>query len=160
VPFGSLHLTDGYFASQRRAAAAGFGVHAGTVDGVALCRMSNRAIRGQCRLPKYLNSDNDPLYKFHQWQANLQILEVTEVKIVPYIPCLIPSWKGSFGSIRREYLDHTMFWPTVDLENKLLDFRNHYNHHRTLHSRKGPASQPYHNWWSRLECSCRRPGWE
>jgi hypothetical protein len=57
--------------------------------------MSNRAIRGQCRLPKYLNSDNDPLYKFHEWQANPQILEVTEVKIVPYIPCLIPSWKGS-----------------------------------------------------------------
>jgi putative transposase len=35
----------------------GFGVHAGTVDGVALCRMFNRAIRGQCRLPN-VNSQN------------------------------------------------------------------------------------------------------
>ncbi len=33
----------------------GFGVHAGTVDGVALCRMFNRAIRGQRWLPDYLN---------------------------------------------------------------------------------------------------------
>ena len=32
----------------------GFGVHAGTVDGVALCRMFNRAIRGHRWLPKYL----------------------------------------------------------------------------------------------------------
>ena len=40
----------------------GFGVHAGTVDGVALCRMFNRAIRGQSWLPKYLSSDHDPLY--------------------------------------------------------------------------------------------------
>ena len=73
----------------------GFGVHAGTVDGVALCRMFNRAIRGQGWLPKYLSSDHDPLYKFHQWQANLRILEVTKIKTVPTFPCRIPSWKGS-----------------------------------------------------------------
>ena len=30
----------------------GFGVHAGTVDGVALCRMFNRAIRGQSWMPQ------------------------------------------------------------------------------------------------------------
>src|SRR5207249_8012612 len=53
----------------------GFGVHAGTVDGAALCRMFNRAIRGQRWMPKYLSSDNDPLYRFHQWQANLRILD-------------------------------------------------------------------------------------
>jgi transposase InsO family protein len=56
----------------------GFGVHAGTVDGVALCRMFNRAIRGQRRLPNSLSSDNDPLYRFHQWLANLRILNVTD----------------------------------------------------------------------------------
>src|SRR5271157_4564577 len=64
----------------------GFAVHAGTVDGVALCRMFNRAIRGHRWLPKYLSSDNDPLYRFHQWQANLRILEVTEIKSIPYVP--------------------------------------------------------------------------
>jgi hypothetical protein len=44
----------------------GFGVHAGTVDGASLCRMFNRAIRGQLWMPNYLSSDNDPLYRFHQ----------------------------------------------------------------------------------------------
>src|SRR5262245_27480258 len=42
------------------------GVHRGIVDGVALCRMFNRAIGGTA-LPKYLSSDHDPLYRFHQW---------------------------------------------------------------------------------------------
>ena len=63
----------------------GFGVHRGIVDGVALCRMFRQAIRGQ-GLPKYLSSDHDPLYRFHQWQANLRVLEVTEIKTVPYVP--------------------------------------------------------------------------
>jgi transposase InsO family protein len=45
----------------------GFGVHAGTIDGAALCRMFNRAIRGQIWMPNFLSSDNDALYRFHQW---------------------------------------------------------------------------------------------
>ena len=84
----------------------GFGVHAGTVDGVALCRMFNRAIRGQRWLPKYLSSDHDPLYKFHQWQANLRILEVTEIKTVPQSH---PFAERLIGTIRREYSDHMLF---------------------------------------------------
>ena len=63
----------------------GFGVHAGTVNGVALCRMFSRAIRGQRRMPKYLSSDHDPLFRFGQWQANLRILEGTEIKTVPHV---------------------------------------------------------------------------
>jgi hypothetical protein len=42
----------------------GFGVHRGSVDGVALCRMFQRVIHGHS-LPKYLSSDHDPLYRFH-----------------------------------------------------------------------------------------------
>jgi len=57
----------------------GFGIHLGTVDGSALCRMFQRAIRAQ-GLPKFLSTDNDPLYRFHQWQANLGVQEVQEVK--------------------------------------------------------------------------------
>jgi hypothetical protein len=63
----------------------GFGIQAGIVDGIALCRMFNRAIRGQM-VPKYLSSDHDPLYRFHQWQTNLRVLGVTEIKTVPYAP--------------------------------------------------------------------------
>ena len=75
----------------------GFGVHGGIVDGVALCRMFNRAIRGQS-LPKYLSSDHDPLYRFHQWQANLRVLEVTEIKTVPYVPLSHPFVERLIGA--------------------------------------------------------------
>ena len=123
----------------------GFGVQAGTVDGTALCRMFNRAIRGQRRMPSYLSSDNDPLYRFHQWQANLRILEVTEIKSVPYVPLSHPFVERLIGTIRREYLDRTLFWTTADLENKLLDFKmyfNHYRAHSSLEGRTPDASVP------------------
>ena len=61
----------------------GFGVHAGIVDGRALCYMFNQAIRGHST-PKRISSDNDPLYLFHQWQANLRVLGVDEVKSVSH----------------------------------------------------------------------------
>ena len=99
----------------------GFGVQRGIVDGVALCRMFQRAIRGHT-LPKYLSSDHDPLYRFHQWQANLRILEVTEIKTVPYVPLSHLFAERLIGTIRREYLDRMLFWTTADLEAKLLDF--------------------------------------
>jgi transposase InsO family protein len=67
----------------------GFGVHAGDVDGVALCRMFNIAISSKAVL-KYLSSDNDPLFLYHQWQANLRILRVDEIKTVPYTPLSHP----------------------------------------------------------------------
>jgi putative transposase len=139
----------------------GFGVHAGTVDGVALCRMFNRAIRGQRWMPKYLSSDHDPLYKFHQWQANLRILEVTEIKSIPYVPRSYPFVERLIGTLRREYLDHTLFWTTADLENKLLDFRTYFNNHRTHNSREGqtpdtPVSRPIANLRSfRWQPHCR-----
>ena len=80
----------------------GFGVHAGTIDGAALCRMFNRAIRGQRWMPRYLSSDNDPLYRFHQWQANLRILEVTEIKSIPYVP------------LSQDYASHCTSWVRCD----------------------------------------------
>src|SRR5947199_3067938 len=85
----------------------GFGVHAGAVDGVALCRMFNHAIRWQRWMPKCLSSDHDPLYRFERWQANLRILEVTEIKTVPYVPLSYPFVERPVRSILREYLVRT-----------------------------------------------------
>ena len=109
----------------------GFGVHAGKVDGAALCRMFNRATREHRWLPKYLSSDNDRLYRFHQWLANLRVLEVTEIKAVPYVPLSHPFVERLIGTLRRECLDRTLFWTTADLEVKLLDFQHYYDEHRT-----------------------------
>src|SRR3954453_11654201 len=108
----------------------GFGVHSGIVDGVALCRMFQRAIR--CHdLPKRLTTDHDPLYRFHQWQANLRVLEITEIKTVPHVPLSHPFVERLVGTVRREYLDQILFWSSADLETKPLDFQIFYNRHRT-----------------------------
>jgi len=119
----------------------GFGVLGGVVDGVALCRMFQRAIRGH-GLPKYLSSDHDPLYRFHQWQANLRVLEVSEIKTVPYVPLSHPFVERLIGTVWREYLDRTLFWTTVDLETKLLDFQHYYNGHRTHAALEGRLPEP------------------
>ena len=76
----------------------GFGVHRGVVDGVALCQMFNRATRRQSP-PTYLSSDHDPLYRFHQWQANLRILDVKVIKTVPYAPLSHPFVERLIGTI-------------------------------------------------------------
>jgi transposase InsO family protein len=119
----------------------GFGVHVGIVDGVALCRMFLRAIRGQ-GLPTYLSSDHDPLYRFHQWQANLGVLEVAEIKTVPGVPLSHPFMERLIGTVRREYLDRTLFWTMADLEAKLLDFQQYYNSHRTHSGLEGRLPEP------------------
>src|SRR5688572_30025760 len=67
----------------------GFAVHRGGVDGAALCRMFHCATRARTP-PKYLSPDHDPLYRFQQWQANLRVLEIQEIKTVPYVPLSHP----------------------------------------------------------------------
>ena len=91
----------------------GFGIHAGDVNGVSLCRMFNSAISGKDR-SKYLSSDNDPLFQYHRWQANLQIIEIEEIKSVPYTPLSHPFVERLIGTIRREFLDHTLFWNATE----------------------------------------------
>jgi len=69
----------------------GFGIHRGTVDGPSLIAMFQQAIQGQS-LPKYLSTDNDPLYQFHQWQANLRVLEYWRSRRYPTCRYRIPLW--------------------------------------------------------------------
>jgi transposase InsO family protein len=119
----------------------GFAVHRGAVDGAALCRMFQRAIGGQTP-PKYLSSDHDPLYRYYQWQANLRVLEVNAIKTVPYVPLSHPFVERLIGSIRREYLDQTLFWTAEDLEEKLGEYRRYFNQHRTHSGLKGCLPEP------------------
>src|SRR5713101_917349 len=119
----------------------GFGVHRGAVDGEGLCRMFNRATRGHTP-PTYLSADHDPLYRFHQWQANLRILDVKEIKTVPYAPRSHPFVERLIGTIRRECLDRTLFWTAADLEVKLLDFQRYFNGHRAHAGLSGLTPEP------------------
>ena len=107
----------------------GYGVHAGDVDGIALCRMFNKAISTHC-VPHYLSSDNDPLFRYHRWEANLRVLNIQEIKSVLYLPLSHPFIERLIGTLRREYLDHALFWSASDLERKLDAFRHYYNVHR------------------------------
>jgi putative transposase len=119
----------------------GFGVQRGVVDGVALCRMFNQATACQTP-PTYLSSDHDPLYRFHQWQANLRILDVKVIRTVPYVPLSHPFVERLIGTIRRECLDRTLFWTPGDLEMKLLNFQRYYNRHRTHAGLGGRTPEP------------------
>jgi transposase InsO family protein len=121
----------------------GFGVHAGKVDGVGLCRMFNRAIREQLWMPKYLSSDNDPLYRFHLMASQSAGTGRDGHQVHP-LRSPVPSVRGKADCI---YLDHMLFWTTADLENKLLDFRTYFNNHRTHTALEGrtpdtPVSRP------------------
>ena len=107
----------------------GFAVHTGALDGPAVCRMFNSIVSG-LTAPRYLSSDNDPLFLFRQWRANLRILDVMEVKTVPYVPLSHPFVERLIGTIRREYLDQVPFWSARDLERKLMLFMKYYNKDR------------------------------
>jgi transposase InsO family protein len=107
----------------------GFGVERASIDGVSVCRMFNRAIAGE-RLPKHLSTDHDPLFRFHRGLANLRVLEIEEIKSVPYAPVSHPFVERLIGTFRREYLDRVFFWNAVDLARKLEAFRDYYNGQR------------------------------
>jgi putative transposase len=78
----------------------------------------------------------------NQWQANLRILDVAEIKTVPYVPLSHPFVERLIGTIRRECLDRTLFWTAPILEMKLLDFQRYYNAHRTHAGRAGRTPEP------------------
>jgi len=107
-----------------------------SVDGPSLCRMFNHAICG-AGSPEYISSDNDPLFRFHRWKANFRILEVTEVKTVPYLPISHPFAERLIGTIRREYFDLVPFWNARDLESKPISFKDFYNDQRCHYALDG-----------------------
>ena len=101
-------------------------------------KMFNQAASGQ-GWPKYLSSDNDPLFQYHQWKANLRVLEIDEVKSLPHVPMSHPFVERLIGSVRRELLDQTLFWTATDLENKLREYQCYYKECRT-HSGRDDAT--------------------
>ena len=123
-----------------------FGVHRGDFDGIIVCRMFNQAISGSdpSNCP---STDDDSLFKSHLWQANLRILEVGEIKSIPYAPMSHPFIERAIGTIRSEYLDNTPFWNASDLARKLDDIGDYHNTNRTHavlsgRRRRDSANQP------------------
>ena len=65
------------------------------------------------------------------------MLDITEVKTVPYLPISYPFGERLIGTIRRESLDFVPFWTAGDLENKLLSFEEFYNDRRCHYALDG-----------------------
>jgi hypothetical protein len=72
----------------------------GTGSDARVLTLLHRATSAES-LPKYLSSDNDPLFRFHRWGANLRVLKVEEVKRVPSVPCSHTVVERLIGTIRR-----------------------------------------------------------
>ena len=93
----------------------GFAVHR-SVDGVALCRCS--ITRRMAKFsPTYLRADGPTIAgRFHQWQANLRILNVRENQDSALrAPRSHPVIERLIGTVRRECLDRLLFWTAADL---------------------------------------------
>jgi hypothetical protein len=86
--------------------------------------MFNAAVHGQ-GTPRHLSTDHDPLFEAHRWRANLRILEIDEIKTVPNVPLSHPFVERLIGTMRREFLDHVLFWNARDLERKLAEFKTY-----------------------------------
>jgi hypothetical protein len=114
----------------------GFGIQRGAVDGPALCRVFNDATIRKVT-PRHISTEHDPLFEFHRWRANLRTLDIDEVKTVPNTRTSHPFVERLIGTTRREFVDHTLFWNTLDLERKLEEFRTYYNSERVHSSING-----------------------
>jgi putative transposase len=117
----------------------GFAAHFGQIDGPAVCRMFGEAMSDYAGLPRRLSTDHDPLFEYRQWKANLRILEISEVKTVPYVPLSHPFVERLVGTMRRELLDQIPFWTAGDLERNLAQFKDYYNRER-VHASLGGTS--------------------
>jgi Integrase core domain len=75
-------------------------------------------------------------------QTPLRVLDVKEIKTVPYVPLSHPFVERLVGTIRREYLDQTLFWTAADLEEKLRVFERYFNRHRAHSGLEGGLPEP------------------
>jgi transposase InsO family protein len=107
----------------------GFGVAPVYIDGVSICRMFNDVTAGQ-RKPKHLSADHDPLFRIHRWLANLRVLEIEEIKSVPYACASHPFVERLIGTIRcetwRQHYNHVL--PHSNLKDLTpIEFKTRYH---------------------------------
>jgi transposase InsO family protein len=136
----------------------GFSVEAADINSASICRMFSNAT-SKHPPPCYLSSDNDPLFLYHRWRANLRVLDINEIKPVPYTPISHPFVEHLIGTVRRELLDQTFFWSQVDLQRKLDSFKEYYNDYR-VHSSIGQPSDEKSKNTSSKNLNSNHFGWK
>lgn len=73
---------------------------------------------------------NYPFKTYRSMASLLRIMEVEEIKSVPFSPTPHPFVERLILSARNELLDHTLFWSSSDLQNKLNNFQDYFNNKR------------------------------
>jgi putative transposase len=71
------------------------------------------------------------------------VLDIEEIKTVPYAPMSHPYIERLIGTIRRECLDQVLFWNETDLQNKIEKFIKYYYDSRCHWSLKGVLQKIY-----------------
>ena len=120
----------------------GYSIQPEACTGESVCRMFNEILASSMNAPKRVVSDNDPLFRYHQWKANLRIFEIEELKSNPEIPWSNPYVERLIGSTRSECIYQVLFWGENDLGRKLAAYRKYFNEARVHESLDGvPPSQ-------------------
>lgn len=109
--------------------------------------------------PQYLSTDNDPLFRFHRWLANLRVLDIKEIKSLPFVPRSHPFVERMIRTIREELLDPILFWDQLDLERKLSAFRSYYNRYRVHSGIDGIPPAEYGGQCQRMALLFSNFGW-
>lgn len=104
-----------------------------------VCAMFNRMLKDHPS-PRYISTDHDPIFRHQRWKANLRILDIEEVKTVPYCPMSHPFVERVIGTVKRECLDLTLFWNRQYLDRKLASYQQYYNSVRGHLSLNGLSS--------------------
>ena len=138
----------------------GFAVHAGQLRGEDVCQMFHGIKVKSGRCPRHLSTDNDPLFKFHQWRANLRILDIDEIKSVPETPWSHPFVERAIGTVRREYLDDHLFWNAQGLKTGLDQYANYYNEARVHSSLFGQTPRGLSGAGTILKIDLQNYGWK
>ena len=123
----------------------GFGVEPVDIDSVSVAGCSTKPNRTSAS--HGISVPITTAIYLHRWQANLRVLDIDEIKSVHYVPLSHPFIERLIGTIRREYLDHVLFWNQFDLQRKLEDFKVYYNQRRVHCSLNGntPHEQGGHS---------------
>ena len=85
---------------------------------------------------------------------------IDELKSIPYTPCSHPFIERLIGTIRREFLDHILFWNAGDLVRKLADFQTYYNHYRPHSSLGGDTPTEFAGEPTKLQTTLNNFRWQ
>jgi len=88
------------------------------LTGWNVCFMFNKVMGAKPPL-KRMSNDRYPLFRLHRWVENMEMLDIEEIRSVPFTPTSHPFVERATGTTRREFLDKTLFWNEVDLATKL-----------------------------------------